>query len=391
MTAPPAPGRPLRKGDAAPWFKAAALSGSERYVFDTVAGRSVLMLFFGSGRNPESAAALALVQSHRALFDDQRGCFFGITVDPADAAGGGIRQQLPGIRYFLDYDRRVSLLFGAVLGERDDRYQGHWLLLDRALRVRGRFALDDGAAAIEAYAALAAAPPAPDWAPVLMVPDIFEPELCARLISLYEADGGEDSGFMTEVDGITRHMIDPSHKVRRDHMVAEPELARQLNLRIQRRLCPMVRRAFQFDPTRIERLIVSCYEAEAGGHFRGHRDNTTKGTAHRRFAVTINLNAGDYEGGDLRFPEFGPRTYCAPTGGAIVFSCSLLHEATMVTKGRRFAFLPFLYDDAAAALREQNAQFTEGELANYRAAPEPEPDAPKPKPKPKRRAAARKS
>ena len=86
----------------------------------------------------------------------------------------------------------------------------------------------------------------------------------------------------------------------------------------------------------------------AQGHFRPHRDNTTKGTAHRRFAVTINLNADEYEGGDLCFPEFGPRTYRAATGGAVVFSCSLLHEARPVTLGKRYAFLPFLYDDEAA-------------------------------------------
>jgi predicted 2-oxoglutarate/Fe(II)-dependent dioxygenase YbiX len=130
---------------------------------------------------------------------------------------------------------------------------------------------------------------------------------------------------------------------------------------------PMIHRAFQFTPTRVERHIVACYEAESGGHFRPHRDNTTKGTAHRRFAVTINLNADDYEGGDLCFPEFGPRTYRAPTGGAVVFSCSLLHQATPVTLGRRFAFLPFLYDEAGALIREKNAGFLEGEAANYRA------------------------
>src|SRR5215208_3483636 len=117
----------------------------------------------------------------------------------------------------------------------------------------------------------------------------------------------------------------------------------------------------------MERYIVACYEAETGGHFRAHRDNTTMGTAHRRFAVTINLNAEEYEGGDLLFPEFGSRTYRAPTGGAVVFSCSLLHQAMPVTKGRRFAFLPFLYDDAGARLRERNARFLEGELADYRA------------------------
>ena len=101
--------------------------------------------------------------------------------------------------------------------------------------------------------------------------------------------------------------------------------------------------------TRVERLLVARYDsADGGGHFRAHRDNTTNGTAHRRFACTINLNADEYEGGDLCFPEFGQRTYRAPTGGAVIFSCSLLHEARPVTSGARYAFLPFFYDEAAA-------------------------------------------
>jgi predicted 2-oxoglutarate/Fe(II)-dependent dioxygenase YbiX len=163
-------------------------------------------------------------------------------------------------------------------------------------------------------------------------------------------------------------LADPSHKRRRDYVIEDPKLQQQLVLRIHRRLAPMVARAFQFEATRLERYIVACYDAEEGGHFRAHRDNTTKGTAHRRFAVTINLNAGDYEGGDLRFAEFGPATYRAPTGGAVVFSCSLLHEATPVTRGTRYAFLPFLYDEAAAELREaNNAHLGEG-LGAYKKA-----------------------
>ena len=127
----------------------------------------------------------------------------------------------------------------------------------------------------------------------------------------------------------------------------------------------MIERAFQFRPTRLERYIVACYDSVVGGHFRAHRDNTTKGTAHRRFAVSINLNAEEFEGGDLAFPEYGPRLYRPPTGGAVVFSCSLLHEARPVTQGRRFAFLPFLYDDAAAAIREQNNVFLAENVGAY--------------------------
>lgn len=102
---------------------------------------------------------------------------------------------------------------------------------------------------------------------------------------------------------------------------------------------------------------MACYDSSSGGFFRPHRDNTTKGTAHRKFAVSLNLNTGEYEGGLLRFPEFGRQTYNAPAGGAIVFSCSLLHEATPVTQGIRYAYLPFLYDDESAQIREMNLQY----------------------------------
>ena len=83
-------------------------------------------------------------------------------------------------------------------------------------------------------------------------------------------------------------------------------------------------------------------------------------------AVTINLNAEDFEGGTLSFPEFGTRRYKAPTGGAVVFSCSLMHDVSPVTQGTRYAFLPFLYDDAAAKLREENNQFLGENVATYR-------------------------
>ena len=352
----------LVAGDHAPWFRAAALSGSPAYQFDTVAGRHVLILFFGSAKLEPSAAALAVVARHRALFDDEAACFFGISVDPEDALQRRIAQQIPGIRFFLDYGREVSALYGAIAGE---NYRPHWLVLDSGLRVIGRFGIGEGEAAVALLRECIAAAPRDMWAPVLLAPDVLEPELCADLIRRYETDGGEPSGFMREVDGKTVLQIDPAHKQRRDWMIDDADLRQGLAARVRRRLRPAIERAFQFSPTRIERYLVACYDAGAG-YFRPHRDNTTKGTAHRKFAVTINLNAGDYEGGDLRFPEYGGRTYRAPTGGAIVFSCSLLHEATPVTSGRRFAFLPFLYDEAGARLREANNPYLGEGVGSYK-------------------------
>ena len=51
--------------------------------------------------------------------------------------------------------------------------------------------------------------------------------------------------------------------------------------------------------------------------------------------MTLNLNSEDYEGGHLRFPEYGPELYRPGTGDAVVFSCYLVHEAMPVTAGAR--------------------------------------------------------
>ncbi len=109
--------------------------------------------------------------------------------------------------------------------------------------------------------------------------------------------------------------------------------------------------------TRLETLRIGCYDSANQGFFGAHRDNTTPYTAHRRFAMSLNLNDGDYEGGCLRFPEFGPDLYAPGAGGAVIFSCHLLHEALPVTKGRRFAVFSFLSGAAEEQmLAEMRAQ-----------------------------------
>jgi hypothetical protein len=76
----------------------------------------------------------------------------------------------------------------------------------------------------------------------------------------------------------------------------------------------------------------------------------------------------DYEGGYVRFPDYGPNCYRMPVGGAVVFSCSLQHEATDVTAGRRFVLLTFFYGEREAQRREEYNRRVGGE---YRAAPAP--------------------
>ncbi|MFN4283012.1 MAG: 2OG-Fe(II) oxygenase family protein [Alphaproteobacteria bacterium] len=354
------PGAPL-PGDPAAWF-AARSSTNPRYVFHTAAGRYILLGLLGAARRPEVAAALRRVAARRALFDDRQVSFFGVSVDPSDEAEGRLRPSLPGVRFFWDFDLAVSKLYGATPPDAAPGpkliYRSYWLLLDPLLRVIRAAPVGEIGDLLDEIAAL---PPldveTQSQAPVLTLPRVLEPELCRELIARYEAGETRDSGFMRDVDGKTTLLVDHGHKRRADHHIVDEGVLAALRLRVQRRLIPEIAKSFQFHVTRMERYIVACYDGADGGHFRPHRDNTTKGTAHRRFAVTINLNAEEYDGGDLRFPEFGPRLYRAPTGGAVVFSCGLLHEATPVTRGKRYAFLPFLYDDAAARVREENLKF----------------------------------
>jgi predicted 2-oxoglutarate/Fe(II)-dependent dioxygenase YbiX/peroxiredoxin len=357
------PSLPLLPGDLAPWFKAPAVGGRPDFAFNSAAGAPILLFFMGSAGHPRIAGALTEVLSAASLFDDVHARFFGVTVDQADVAERRIAPRMPGIRYFMDSDRAVSHLYGAA--ERGkDAYHAHLLVLDAALNISARFSPASVPAALAHLRDLAERGVGQDWAPVLTVPNLLEPALCSALIELYDRKGGIASGFMQEVGGRTTQVLDRDFKRRSDTAIDDPALRSAVAARISRRLVPAIRRTFQFEATRIERYIVAAYDGGTGGFFRAHRDNTTKGTAHRRFAVTINLN-DDFEGGDLRFPEFGTRTYRAPKGGAVVFSCSLLHEATPVTAGRRYACLPFLYDDAAAAIREANNAFLAEDVPGY--------------------------
>ena len=348
--------RNLHPGDPAPWFVARSTE-QRRFSFDTVAGRYVVLCFAGSAGDAAAAAMLRVAShAHRHLFDGTNACLLAISIDPEDERQGRLRQS-PGIRPIWDIDQAISRLYGAVAGDDPSRYRRFWLVLDPMLRVLRMEPLEHAEAVMAFVAALPEAgihDGADRRAPVLVLPRVFEPDFCRHLIGLYRSHGSEQSGFMLEVDGHTIPAEDRLFKQRRDHRIEHEPARIAIRERIQARLLPEVWKSFQFSATRLERYIVACYDAGDGGHFQPHRDNTTSGTAHRRFAVTINLN-DDYEGGDLRFPEFGLHRYRGPVGGAVVFSCTLLHEVTPVTKGIRFATLPFLYDEAAVRQAEESA------------------------------------
>jgi predicted 2-oxoglutarate/Fe(II)-dependent dioxygenase YbiX/peroxiredoxin len=339
-------------GDPVPWFSAPVVTGGS-FDLHVSAGRWVVLSFLGSPSNPRAMTEIAeLMQASAGLGEDHVvvGCVF--TGQPDDIASlAAISGN--GLFFLVDHDGAISRAFGASEMPRT-------IVLDPMLRSIADIAWDNPQGHAETVRNVVRSLPdvevsagVPMFAPALIVPRVFSFELCDFLVQFYEQQGGVDSGFQFDISGKTMTVSDWRLKRRSDVPVAAPEVRELVRGQIVRRLLPQIEQNFQFKATRMDRYIVACYDSEVGGHFHRHRDNVNAGAQHRRFAVSINLN-NNFEGCDLMFPEFGRKTYRPPEGGALVFSCGALHQVTPVTKGRRYAFLAFLYGEEDTKKREAN-------------------------------------
>ena len=349
-------------GDPVPWFGAPAL-GEGSFNLQVAAGRWIVLAFLGCaddrGIDGELDALFGNVD-----FEEDHVIFCGVLMGPPGALERFANRTGAAVSFVADHDGAISRSFGAAETSRV-------FVLDPMLRAVANIPREASGAHIKAVCDVINGLPAVDdsagmplTAPVLIVPRVLDFPLCQTLVRVFDEVGGEDSGFLLDVDGRTARTIDHRLKRRSDLVVVHPVLREAMRSQVVRRLVPAIERFFQFKATRLDRYIVSCYDSAVGGHFHRHRDNDNVGAQHRRFAVTINLNQ-DYEGGELIFPEFGRRRYRAPMGGAVVFSCGALHQVMPVTKGRRYAFVAFLYGEADAALREANNAKLHANAAHY--------------------------
>jgi predicted 2-oxoglutarate/Fe(II)-dependent dioxygenase YbiX len=350
--------RRLEPGDRLPtMFQACA--GRPKFAFNTLAGRFQLFAFFLSADDAAIRDAVAAVAARRDLFDDVQAAFTGVSIVPGDRAAPGLADAEPGVRFAWDFDRSMSTACGAVPLNGDPQKGASvarkWVLVDPSLHVLAVWPMRE--TSVETVIAALEALPPPDTfggvtrpAPVLVLPNVLEPDYCRHLIGLHEASGGgTEVGFFR--DG--KQVLDPGFKRRRDLTLSDPAEIRELNERLDRRVLPEIERLFFMRAHFIERHVIGCYRGEDGGHFQPHIDNGDPPTAHRRFAVSVNLNDG-FDGGEIVFPEYGMAGLKPPPGWAVVFPCAILHAVRRVTSGQRYAFLPFLYDQSGKDLREAN-------------------------------------
>ncbi len=309
-------------------------NGQKTRFYARAGGTPSLLVFFGSG--PQGSV--------QHLLEEMGGigdlAVFGVN-SGAEAAAVTFPLQM-----FRDEKSAVSSAYG--LGELQE---GVVLVLDANLRVLGSVRPADGETAVQELQSLLGearkeveALEIGIQAPVLLIPHVLDREVCEFLTQVWHNEGNQETGVEQSRGTERAETIDHGNKSRSDHIVMDEKLIGMLSATIGRRVMPEIQRAFAYTATRFEGFKIACYDSASGGFFNAHRDNLSPATVHRRFALSLSLNEG-YEGGFLRFPEFGPHLYRPEPGCAVVFSCSHLHEVTLVTGGRRFVLLSFLFGE----------------------------------------------
>jgi predicted 2-oxoglutarate/Fe(II)-dependent dioxygenase YbiX len=331
--------RKMTVGDRAPNFLLEDLSGAKHELYNTdLTGGPIIVLIVGSNDGSflrqfaEQAETFNAMGTHRYAIiapgngnarAASTGSGFKLLTDTGDAASEGYLGtsglSAPAL-FALDPNQRV-----VAVGEASDA---------------PAFA-DIARAAFERIAPKAAPRFISELAPVLIIPDVLSHADCDRLLETWDT-GDKQKNIINIASGDETSKDDRSQVKRRSDVIVEGAMERHLLITLMPRYAPEIERVFSFDKEwGFEKFRIGCYEAEDAGFFRAHRDNPSEALSHRHFAASLNLNDG-YEGGYLRFPEYGPDHYAPPKGGVLIFSCGILHEVVPVSAGRRFTLLTFI-------------------------------------------------
>ncbi|MEX0921433.1 MAG: redoxin domain-containing protein [Rhodovibrionaceae bacterium] len=343
---------PLEAGDLVPVFVLPKADGSSFALNDdAVSGKPTVLVLCRDPSNPQAAALLQAFERRKTEIAALGAQLLVLTRQSTVALLSAAAAQRLSLPLLADPGGKTFARFGLwpTLGP-------IVLLLGANRHLRwlanpaGEDTPDDTLERLRAEAARRQPVSLQMHPPVLLLPDVLSREECRHLIHLYDSENDNwqepGHGSKNQTSNYKVRVPEYGRKDRIDHFLAETGIQQLISFRLQNRLFPEIHRAFQYRVTRAETYRIGCYEGERGGIQHGHRDNTQELVAHRRFACSINLDREAFEGGELRFPEFGDQRYQPETGAAICFSSSLLHEALEVTQGKRYVLMAFLFGES---------------------------------------------
>src|SRR5271170_183926 len=189
--------RKIVLGDPVPWFTAPVISGGS-FSLSVAAGRWIVLSFLGSPADPRAERELAEMLEVFRLFHEDRLVFYGVVTALPQNPASYLKLSTSATSFLVDYDGEISRLFGAADMPRT-------IILDPMLRAVADIPWNYAAGHAETVRSVLKGLPAvedfagvPLNAPVLLVPRIFDFQLCDVLVQLYEKIGGQDSGFLLD-------------------------------------------------------------------------------------------------------------------------------------------------------------------------------------------------
>jgi hypothetical protein len=324
-------------GDVAPPLTTQT-RGDAAFPLYSLAGKFSVIFAFGSLKAKDARKAMVSMLQQEFHPQSENCQFYGLTLHDKDCDDAMLQGLCPDNRILIDPKGELSRALALF---KDKTYLPTWLIFDPNMKLWASGPMGDYKKMIETMKNL---PPAAEhmganaFAPILMIPRVFEPLFAKDLMTYY----GHSLTQRPEIFG------------NNGAPVQHQQLRQAYRERVASRIVPELNRVFGSYISRLEHMNVSSLD-ESQPAKAARRNNEHRSEAHRRFVVMVNLN-DDYEGGEVCFPEYGGRLYRMPAGGALVFSASLLVEYKAITKGFRLCATPYLYDEHFARLRYETSQ-----------------------------------
>ena len=354
--------RSFTPGDKALNFLLSDPYGQDHDLYAEVTGEPIVLIVLRTLFSTPARAMLAALEQAQPQIQESRAQLVVVAGDTPSVARGANVALAEGQMLLCDPVGHVLnwyLAAGTTTGEneREEPPAGRCYLLDSNQRVIGSWTdeppeiqISEALSALAAWRERSAAEEPFNAPPALVLPRIFEPELCDWLIALWQTrhkEGALSTG--------REHLYAPGKKKNLEHLIEDEDTINRIRKTLARRVLPEINKVFNYgDRLVMEGFIVLCYQVERKDFFDIHRDRYTAQQP-RRFALSLNLSDG-FEGGELCFPEYSGAKLKPPRGGGAIFSCSLLHKALPVTKGERFVMTTFFNDPGSYGAEQANFQ-----------------------------------
>jgi peroxiredoxin/predicted 2-oxoglutarate/Fe(II)-dependent dioxygenase YbiX len=344
----------LNLGDRVPNFVLPNHQGSHLMFYNRTKGGPVLLFLYRRNADPGARREVEAFVEHRAELDALGAEIFVINRDSAKNNAALVAGHALAHHVLSDPANKITAALAAAVGAiatpADERNLPNVVLvLDRNQRLLRALGPAEESLAARAVEVLRRDLPTTErhelflTAPVLMLPNMLDPATCRQLIEIWRTQGHQEGSVVSTKGGEETRSVEHGMMKRLDHMIRDDAVNTMVAGKVGPRIADEVFKAFVYEGFVLERFLIGAYEAARGDYFRPHRDNLNPHAAGRRFALSLNLN-DDYEGGGVVFPEYGPHVYNMTAGTALIFSCSLIHEALPVARGRRFVLFSFLSD-----------------------------------------------